>query len=239
MLEGDLETSEPACSESLALLPPGDEWNRAVCLNVLGTAARYRGRWGQARRLYDQALALATAQDLWWPAALGRANLGAVAELEGRQAEALEHHERCVEIARSGGDAWMVTMGLTNTGRAARRLGLLDRAGALQAEALRSFVALENTWGIAVCLAACAALASDRGHHVTAGRLFGAEEAIRESGRLTLWPTIQAEHEAGTRATASALGEDAWARARSQGRSLTQSEAIAEALALRPPVTSG
>ena len=55
---------------------PGEEWYRAVALNVLGTAARYRGRLEEARRLYDEALALATSADLWWPAALAQANLG-------------------------------------------------------------------------------------------------------------------------------------------------------------------
>ncbi len=105
----------------------------------------------------------------------------------------------------------MVAACLTHAGRAVRQLGDLDRASALQAEALRSFVALENAWGIAVCLSALATLAGDRGHHVRAARLYGAEEAIRERARIALWPTIHAEHEAGMQATASALGEAAWA----------------------------
>ena len=111
----------------------------------------------------------------------------------------------------------MVAACLMNAGRAVRQLGDLDRASALQAEALRSFVALENAWGVAVCLDAFAALAGDRGHHVRAARLYGAEEAIRERARIALWPTIRAEHEAGMQATASALGEAAWARARAAG----------------------
>ena len=89
---------------------------------------------------------------------------------------------------------------------------------------------------------AFAALAGDRGHHVRAARLYGAEEAIRERARIAPWPTIRAEHEAGMRATASALGEVAWARARSQGRALTYDEAIAEArasAALRPAIATG
>jgi hypothetical protein len=112
----------------------------------------------------------------------------------------------------------------------------------LQAEALRGFVALENAWGIAVCVDALAALAGDRGHHVEAARLYGAEEAIRAQARIALWPTIHAEHEAGMKGTASALGEAAWAAARAQGRMLTQPEAIAEArasTALRAAIATG
>ena len=117
----------------------------------------------------------------------------------------------------------------TNAGRAVRRLGDLSRAGALQATALRGFVALENAWGIAVCVNAFAALAADGGHHLRAARLYGAEEAIRERARIALWPTIRADHEAGIVATASALGAAAWARGRAEGRALSQDEAIAEA----------
>jgi tetratricopeptide (TPR) repeat protein len=241
MLDGDLEAGARACSESLTLSPPGDDWDHAVCLNVLGTGARYRGARDEARRLYGEALALATAADLWWPAALAQANLGFLAGLEGRQAEALEHHEQSVGIARDGGDAWMVAAGLMNVGRTARGLGDLDRASALQAEALHRFVALDNAWGIAACLDAIAALAADRGHPLRAAHLYGAEEAIRARGRIALWPTIRDEHEAGLRTTASALGEEAWARARAKGRSLTQDEAIAEARAsatLRPSIAT-
>ncbi|MEA2478919.1 MAG: hypothetical protein QOJ07_841, partial [Thermoleophilaceae bacterium] len=232
MLEGELDAGEAACRGSLELLRPGEEWYRAVALNVLGTATRYRDHRKEARRLYDEALALATTEDLWWPAALVQANLAFLAGVEGGLAEAVERQEHAVEIAREGGDTWMVATCLLNAGRAVRRLGDLDRAGTLQAEALRSFVALENAWGVAVCLDAFATLAADRGHHFQAARLYGAEEAVRERARIALWPTIRTEHEAGVRATASALGEAAWARARSQGRALNQNEAIAEARSL-------
>ncbi len=145
-------------------------------------------------------------------------------------------------MAREGGDAWMLAACLTNTGRAVRRLGDLDRAGALQAEALRRFVALENAWGIAACVDAIAAVAADRGHHVRAARLYGAEEAIRERARLALWPTIRPSTRPACRRRRPRSARSAWARAHAQGRNLTQDEAIAEAhasAALRPPVATG
>ncbi len=235
MLEGDLEEAERACRDSLTM--SGEDWYRAIALNMIGTVARYGDRFEEAHRLYDEALALAMSVDLWWPAALAQSNLGSLAGLEGHAAEALEHHEESVRIAREGGDMWMVSTCLMNVGRAARQLGDLDRASAMQAEALRSFVALDNAWGVAVCVDAFAVLAADRGHHVRAARLFGVEETIRERARIAPWPTIRAEHEAGIQATASALGEDAWERARAQGGALSQDEAIAEAL--RPPMATG
>ncbi|HEX6023226.1 MAG TPA: BTAD domain-containing putative transcriptional regulator [Solirubrobacter sp.] len=237
VIEGDLERGERVCRESLMLSRPGEEWYRSVALNVLGTATRYRGRWEEARNHYGEALTLATAGDLWWPAALVQANLGALAELEGRDIEAMEHFEQAVDIARPGGDEWMLALCLMNSARAIRRLGELDRASGLQAEALRLFVAVDNAWGIAASLAGFAALAAARGDHARAARLYGAEEAIRERARVGVWLTIAPEHQAGQQATASALGEATWTQARAQGRALTQTEAIAEATLHSQPAT--
>ena len=241
LLEGEVEAAAEACRKSVSLARAGDEWYRALALNVLGTLARYRARWDEARHRYDEALALAEQGDHWWPAALAQSNLGVLAELEARPAEALERHERAVGIAREGGDDWMVAACLLNGGRTARQLGELDGASDRLTDALRGFVALENAWGIAACVAAIAVLAVDRGQHVRAARLYGAEEAIRERARLGLWPTIEAEHAAGLRATASALGAD-WERTRVEGRALSQDEAIAEAralVALPPSIATG
>jgi tetratricopeptide (TPR) repeat protein len=229
ILAGDIDAGERACREGVSLASDGEEWSRAVCLNVLGTAARHRGRLEEARRQYDQALALAVPRDLWWPTSLAEGNLGILAEIEGRDAEALEHHERSGRIARDGGDAWLDATALLNAGRALRRLGNLDRAVARHDEALKGFAAVENLWGIAVCLASFAVLAGDRGRHLEAARLYGAEEGIRERAQLALWSPISAEREAGMRATAAALGEAAWTAALSEGRRLGQEEAIAAA----------
>jgi tetratricopeptide (TPR) repeat protein len=229
LIEGDVEGAESACRESLETARDGEEWYRAIALNVLGTAARYSGRWDDARGLYGEALALAEPGDLWWPEALVQTNLGFLAELEDRVADAVDHHERAVRVARPGGDEWMLAMGLMSAGRAILRLGDLDRASALHTESLGHFVALENAWGIAACIAGFAALAQARGRHALAARLYGAEQAIRERARVELWPTKAAEHEAGIQATASALGETEWERARSQGLALTLEEAVAEA----------
>jgi non-specific serine/threonine protein kinase len=208
-----------------------DTWYRAIALNVLGTMHRYRGAHDDARRLYGEALTESRRGDLWWPAALAYTNLGVLADLERDHAEAAEMLEQCVAIAREGGDEWMEAAGLTNLGRATRHAGDLDRACACQAEALAIYARLRNSWGIAVCLDAFAALAATEGRYARAARLFGAEEALRVRGGIALWQAIRADHDAAVEATASALGEREWARAWSAGQALTQDEAIAEALA--------
>ena len=64
-----------------------------------------------------------------------------------------------------------------NLGRAARHAGDAERALALNGEALRAFVRLDNAWGVAVCLDGIACLAADRGDFLGAARLYGASGA--------------------------------------------------------------
>jgi hypothetical protein len=54
-----------------------------------------------------------------------------------------------------------------------------------------------------------------------------------------LWLALRSEHEAGVAATAAALGEPAWSRARAHGAAMTQAEAIAEARTLQRSVPAG
>jgi non-specific serine/threonine protein kinase len=230
-IEGDAERCEPACRESLALLPPADDWYRAICLNLLGTMARFGGRLAEARGHYDAALALATEHDLWLPTALVWSNLGTLCEIEGRHREAYDAHERSVAIAKAGGDQWMTAMCVLSLGRAARHAGEAERAIALNGEALRAFVRLDNAWGVAVCLDGFACLAADRADFLNAARLYGAEEAVRTRAGVARWRTIRAEHDIGVRAASGALGEVAWADAHSEGAALTDDEAISLAFA--------
>jgi predicted ATPase/DNA-binding SARP family transcriptional activator len=230
-IEADVDRYEPAARESLALLPAGDDWHRAVCLNLLGTMARLDGRLAEARQRYEEALGVAAERDLWWPTALAWANVGTLAEIEGHQREALESHERSVSIAEAGGDRWMTATCMVNLGRAAGHAGEVERAIALHGEALRAFARLGNAWGVAVCLDGFACLAADRGDFLGAARLFGAEDAVRQRAGVSRWRTIRAAHDAGVRAASAALGDDAWAGAHAQGAALTEPEAIADALA--------
>jgi predicted ATPase/DNA-binding SARP family transcriptional activator len=230
-LQADLDTCESLCRQSLSLLPPGEEWYRAICLNLLGTMARYRGNLTEAWLLYDEALTLSEERDLWFPTALVLANRGYLYEIEGRHREEAESHERAVAVALAGGDRWMAAMCLTSVGRAARHSGDLQRAVARHHDALRAFVQLENAWGVANCLAGLAGVAADRGDLLRAARLYGAEHGLRLRAGVSTWQTIRSEHDADVQAVSTALGEAEWERVHSQGTALTDEEAIAEALA--------
>ncbi len=61
LLDGELEGGEQRVPREPGADAAGRGVVRAVALNVLGTAARYRAPVGEARRRYGEALALATA----------------------------------------------------------------------------------------------------------------------------------------------------------------------------------
>ena len=146
-IEADVDRYERAGRESLALLPAGEDWYRAVCLNLLGTMARLDGRLAEARQRYEEALGVAAERDLWWPTALAWANLGTLAELEGRHREALESHEQLGRDRARGRRRWMAATCMVNLGRAASHAGDVERAIALHGEALRAFVRARQRLG--------------------------------------------------------------------------------------------
>ena len=230
MLDGDVEAGR-------ARLPR--EPDALVRAARSGTApspqrARYRGplprrAGGGATPATSEALALATTVDLWWPAALVQANLGVLAGLEGRHAEAVERHEQAVRVAREGATrGWRPparrTPGVpsgdwaTSIGRAPcrpRRFAASSRSrtpGASPSASTRS-----PPWP------RMAGTTSGRPASTGPKRRSGNGPGSRSGPRSaqTTRPACEA--------TASALGEAAWARARAEGRALTQDEAIAEA----------
>ncbi|MGH3103368.1 MAG: ATP-binding protein, partial [Gaiellaceae bacterium] len=227
-LEGEVTKAGSISAEAGELARRLDErWSRATALNVRGTAARLSGDFVEARRLYHEALEVTASGELWWPAALAWANLGNTAFLESRYQEAAEILESNVQLLRDGGDGFMTAGALSILGRALRHLGELDRASGYLEEALALFLALRNSWGVATCLDAFAALAAARGENLAAARLFGAEEEMRQRAGIAMWRTIQADHEGAVEAVTSALGDDVFEQARAEGRRVTQAEAVA------------
>jgi predicted ATPase/DNA-binding SARP family transcriptional activator len=207
----------------------GDRWLVAVSLNLRGTAARLRGDRASALRDYDEALAVAGHGELWWPSMLVRGNLGVTALSERRYADAAEELAVGAGLAQEAREWFWNALLLTLLGRSLARLGELERSGAAQAEALEQFVVLGNAWGMATSFDALANLAGARGDHVAAARLFGAEEEIRRRAGVAFWISVQDDHDAGLRAAADAVGEDAFAHAFAEGAALAPHKAIAYA----------
>ena len=213
-------TTERACSESLALLPAGDEWYQAVCLNLLGTMARLSGRLDEARRRYERG---AEPRHPARPLVPDGARLGErrhALRARGPPSERRSsNHERSVEIAQAGGDRWMTAMCMLNLARAARHVGDA-RARESHCSARRSGPSCASTTRGASPSASTASPAWPP-IAVTSSARRGCTAPSRRSGSAPAWSSgrrSESEHDAGVRAASTALGEAAWADARSRAR---------------------
>jgi DNA-binding CsgD family transcriptional regulator len=80
---------------------------------------------------------------------------------------------------------------------------------------------------IATCLEGLAGVVASQGELAWAGQLWGAAEALREAKGVPVLPIYRAEYEQGVSSAREALGEQAFAAAWVQGRSMTPQEALA------------
>ncbi|MGH2617081.1 MAG: helix-turn-helix domain-containing protein, partial [Thermomicrobiales bacterium] len=117
-------------------------------------------------------------------------------------------------------------------GLTAADLGDVTRGIALFHESLALAVAKGNLGNVIDGIECVARLAAVTGQAEQATRLFGAGEAWREELVFPLSPTDVAYAEPILHRLREALGADGFAAAWADGRSLTQDEAVSEALAL-------
>jgi hypothetical protein len=121
-------------------------------------------------------------------------------------------------------------------GRVALRREEYGAARDLYEESLAICRELGNRLGCVVGLEGLAALAVALGQSERAARLFGAAEELREAmGFRPLWPSERAEHERPVTAVRTALGQEAFAAAWTEGRAMSLEDAIAYALAEPSP----
>ena len=85
-------------------------------------------------------------------------------------------------------------------------------------------------WEISEALRRIALAFSARGDHQDAARLFGASERLRDEAHSTLPPLCRANYDRAVNAVRVQLGESAFQAAWTEGRALTQEQAIQLAL---------
>jgi len=227
---GDLEQAVALSEEGVALSrTAGERWYTALGLNMLGTVARSHGQYSAATRRYEEALGIARELGDTWLLAMGLSNLGNIAFVQ-EQDEGTERMEEGLALFTEAGDPWYVAMMLNFVGRVERRRGHYHRSRTLLEESVNVYQQLGNTWGLALCLDAFACLAEAQVQPERAGRLLGAEAAMREAVDVPIYPTIRPEHERCLTATRETLGKDRFAAAWSAGRAMSLEEAVAYAL---------
>ncbi len=128
---------------------------------------------------------------------------------------------------------WILPSILVGLGTISTDLGNLDRAIGYFRESIALAQIRGNLGDVIDGIGGLARLAAATGQPGEAARLFGAADAMREGLAVPLSPNELAQVEPIMDGLRAALGDDDFSTAWSNGRSLTQDEALADALSLR------
>jgi tetratricopeptide (TPR) repeat protein len=184
----------------------------------------------EGRRLAHQALEVSVAAG----DEAGRSNalhlLGVGAQIAGDLAEARDWMTERLALVRSIGNDFLVASEASNLSMVERQLGNLDIAEELDREALVVGERIGDEFTRPFAITGLAAIATERGEYERAATLLGAVEAMMESQRME-WPPDERPHYDRMLADLpDAMGNAEFDRARSAGKSMSPSDAVALAL---------
>ena len=230
--QGDMEATTRYSEEAFtAASAAGDGFGIASALRERAIAAHLAGDSERARAIYEELSEFAEEIGDPWNGAIALNNLGDLALYEGDWARVIELCGRSSELRRSLGDLWGAALCLTNVAMAQREAGLLEDAARSLHQALEDSLAVDARWVVLACFEAAAMLAADRNRPLEAATLLGTTDCLREELDIAadgfefdLLQQVDRE----TRAT---LGDEDFARAFEDGRSLPLEDAAALALA--------
>ena len=230
-LQGDLVRAVALAGEALALGHDlGDRWGIARSLDHLGRTVGRQGDLVRAAALLEEALALGRELGDRVGSAASIGHLGWVVGQLGDLVRAAALLEDCVVQQRKLGDRRGMARSLGHLGSIVSRQGDPERALALFGESLRLSRDLSARDLLAEGLASVAHVVVARGQPRRAARLGGAAEALRTALGMPLPPVLQPLHEQFVQGLRAALGEETFASAWAEGRSLPLDEALALAL---------
>ena len=204
----------------------------ALISQALGGLARVALRTdvAEGRRLAHEALSVSDAA----ADEPGRSNalhlLGVGAQIAGDLVEARDWMNRRLALVRSMGNEFLVASEASNLSMVERQLGNLDEADALAREALRIGERIGDEFTKPFAISGLAAIATQRAEFERAATLVGAAEAIMEAQNMAWPPDERPHYERMLADLPTAMGPDAFDRARARGRSMSTSEAVEFAL---------
>lgn len=138
--------------------------------------------------------------------------------------------EECLLLSRTENDRVVISYIFHNQGELARMAGDLPAAYRLFCKSLMLKVRQRDRYGAAYSLESCAIVATNWERYTEAAHLFGNAAALRTRVSAPLEQLRQAEREASVDRVRAALGNEAYAAARSAGEALTLQEAFEVAL---------
>jgi predicted ATPase/DNA-binding CsgD family transcriptional regulator len=155
----------------------GDDEAKAFATQYLGLSHLFAGELSAAEELLEHAyrrhLAVGSRT-----AVFALTDLAVTVMLAGEVSRALELYETAWTMGADDGDPWTLSHLLWGMGVATLLDGAVERAEALERDALRRIAPLDERSGIALCLEALAWIAAARGVHERAATLQGASAAV-------------------------------------------------------------
>jgi tetratricopeptide (TPR) repeat protein len=136
-----------------------------------------------------------------------------------------------LDLCRAENDKWQIAWGLEVLGNVERLQGRLAQAKELFTESLQLKVEVMDKAGFIYSLQAFAQLAAAQKHFERAAVLWGAAEKLRQALNLLLDPLKEKLHTSLITTARTQLGEETFAAAWAEGRTMKLQEAIEYALA--------
>jgi predicted ATPase/class 3 adenylate cyclase len=216
------------------LYEPGLAWTRAqgkvppygFALVNMAEAVALDGDPELARKQYEEGIEVFRSLGDRWGEAFALDSYGVMAGRQGEDAEAERLHAEALEISRAIGDQRGIARALTHLGDVAAGRG--NRAGAkrLYADSFEIRRALGDQPGKASAIEKLAGVVAPDDARAAA-ILLGSAEAVRDSIRAPVPPTVRKEYETCRRSVRELLGEAAFEEARTEGRRLSPAAALA------------
>jgi hypothetical protein len=150
----------------------------------------------------------------------------------GQTARAVSRLEEALEVAREHHMGWILPSILVGLGTISTDLGDPVRAVGYFRESIALAQLRGNLGDVIDSVGGLARLAAATGQREKAVRLFGAADTMREGLAMALSPNEVAELKPIMNGLRTALGEGGFSAAWSDGRSLSQDDALEEALSL-------
>jgi predicted ATPase/DNA-binding CsgD family transcriptional regulator len=234
--EGDYEGAVTLIEESLQLFREvEDRYGMTFALGSLGLTVLYLGNYERASVLWEEGLALSL--ELGDPLSIASAltNLGISVLACGDDERAKLLCEESLAMRRKLGYKGACAHTLIILGRIAMRQGDFERATACYQESLILRQETGEKEGIATALEGLAAVAGVGGQPISAARLYGSAESLRDTLGAPLTPTDRSYYKQTVAAVRAQLDEAPFQRAWAEGRAMTLEQAIAAAKQVKAP----
>jgi non-specific serine/threonine protein kinase len=228
---GDYEAARVLIEQSLALARGGDfAFDIAVAQYGLALTAWTQGDLPRSLALGEEAIYRFREVGEPFYLAVALDNVGIVAVLSGDRERGEAWITEGMALLYDLRNRWHIANFLSDHGIVAHGRGALAEAAQHYGESARLFRELSDTWYVASPLAGLAAIAVARGRPEVAAQLLGVAAALHEASGYTAFPWEQERDERTAAAARAALGEEHFARAKTNGRRLPLEQALAEAI---------